>query len=128
MNEHAKCGCGSQQPAKHWDRLLREAICDDCADRRMIDTKQPSFAGHPYGRFYRIYTQAELDQLRHKYPFEQRLQDLDGGKTDWFPTCVICEQQIKRGPDGEAEWFILPGGAAICASHQCMEAVRRKPT
>ena len=93
----------------------------------MNDTKQPSFASHPYGRFYRIYTQAELDQLRHKYPFEQRLQDLDGGKTDWFPTCVICEQQIRRGADGEAEWFTLPSGVAVCASQQCMDAIRRKP-
>jgi hypothetical protein len=127
VNEHTLCRCGSQQPAKHWDRLLREAICDDCVDLRLNDAKQPSFASHPYGRFSRIYTQAELEALRHKYPFEQRLQDLDGKTDEWFPTCVICEQQIKRRPDGEAEWFILPNGSAVCADQQCMDAVGRKP-
>lgn len=135
MNEHAKCGCGSQQPAKHWDRLRREMVCDDCVAPRMNDTN-PSFAGHPYGRFQRIYTQDELAQLTAVYPFEQRVQDLNRkpevpvtavGTDEWFPTCVICEQQIKRGPDGEAEWFILPSGAAICANPQCMSAIQRKP-
>jgi hypothetical protein len=102
--------------------------------------KQPSLAGHPYGRFQRVYTQAELNQLRREYPFEQRLLDLNGSgmnaergneekstTDEWFPVCVMCGKQIKRGPDGEVEWFILPGGAAICAAKHCMDTIRRKP-
>jgi hypothetical protein len=75
VNEHALCGCGSNQPAKHYDRYRREAICDGCVDARISETMPPT---HPrfISRFQRIYTRQEIEKLRRSYPLEQRLTDL----------------------------------------------------
>ena len=77
VNEHALCGCGSKQPAKHYDRFRHEAICNDCVDLRLNETKPPT---HPrfISRFQRIYTKQEIERLRRSYPVEQRIADLRG--------------------------------------------------